>query len=112
MTSDPGYDRYATKRDRLARMTRLVSILQAHPDGIRTADIAERVGMSVRTVYRDLKAIELLEKGFAALPAVAAPPPVIASPVKDISALMPVTRAPAQREAPAEPLVKFSLPKK
>ena len=39
-------------------MTRLVSILQAHPDGMRTADIAERVGMSVRTVYRDLRAIE------------------------------------------------------
>ena len=39
-------------------MTRLVSILQAHPDGIRTGAIAERVGMSVRTVYRDLRAID------------------------------------------------------
>ncbi len=58
MTIDDGHDRYATKRDRLARMTRLVSILQAHPEGIRTADIAERVSMSVRTVYRDLKAID------------------------------------------------------
>jgi predicted DNA-binding transcriptional regulator YafY len=51
-------ERYSTKRDRLARLTRLVSILQAHPDGIRTADVAERVGMSVRTVYRDLRAID------------------------------------------------------
>ena len=34
------------------------SILQAHPDGVRTADVAERVGMSVRTVYRDLRAID------------------------------------------------------
>ena len=50
--------RYATKRDRLARLTRLVAILQAHPEGMRTADIAERVDMSVRTVYRDLNAIE------------------------------------------------------
>ena len=58
MTLDDDRGRYATKRDRLARMTRLVSILQAHPDGIRTADIAERVGMSVRTVYRDLRAID------------------------------------------------------
>jgi predicted DNA-binding transcriptional regulator YafY len=58
MTLDDGRGRYATKRDRLARMTRLVSILQAHPDGIRTADVAERVGMSVRTVYRDLRAID------------------------------------------------------
>ncbi len=58
MTLDDDRGRYSTKRDRLARMTRLVSILQAHPDGIRTADIAERVGMSVRTVYRDLRAID------------------------------------------------------
>lgn len=58
MTMDDDRGRYAAKRDRLARLTRLVSILQAHPDGIRTADVAERVGMSVRTVYRDLKAID------------------------------------------------------
>ena len=58
MTIDGERDRYATKRDRLARMTRLVSILQAHSEGIRTAEIAERVGMSVRTVYRDLRAID------------------------------------------------------
>ena len=58
MTIDDERGRYAAKRDRLARLTRLVSILQAHPDGIRTADVAERVGMSVRTVYRDLRAID------------------------------------------------------
>jgi proteasome accessory factor B len=58
MTMDDERGRYATKRDRLARLTRLVSILQAHPDGIRTAEVAERVGMSVRTVYRDLRAID------------------------------------------------------
>jgi predicted DNA-binding transcriptional regulator YafY len=56
----PGDDRerYSAKRDRLARLTRLVAILQAHPEGIRTADIAARVGMSVRTVYRDLTALQ------------------------------------------------------
>jgi len=58
MTLEDERGRYAAKRDRLARMTRLVSILQAHPDGIRTAEVAERVGMSVRTVYRDLRAID------------------------------------------------------
>jgi proteasome accessory factor B len=58
MTIDDERGRYATKRDRLARLTRLVSILQAHPEGIRTAEVAERVGMSVRTVYRDLRAID------------------------------------------------------
>lgn len=46
------------KRDRVARLARVVSVLRAHPDGIRTADLARRVDMSVRTVYRDLRAIE------------------------------------------------------
>ena len=58
MTFDDDSGRYATKRDRLARLARLVSILQAHPEGIRTTDIATRVGMSVRTVYRDLTALQ------------------------------------------------------
>jgi predicted DNA-binding transcriptional regulator YafY len=58
MSSDDERGRYATKRDRVARLTRLVSILQAHPEGMRTGDIAARVGMSVRTVYRDLVALQ------------------------------------------------------
>ena len=58
MTLDDEPGRYASKRDRLARLTRLVAILQAHPEGMRTGDIAARVGMSVRTVYRDLTALE------------------------------------------------------
>jgi proteasome accessory factor B len=58
MTIDDEPGRYATKRDRLARLTRLVAILQAHPEGMRTGDIAARVGMSVRTVYRDLIALQ------------------------------------------------------
>ena len=58
MTTDDERERYAAKRDRLARLTRLVSILQAHPEGIRPAEIARRVGVATRTVYRDLKAID------------------------------------------------------
>jgi predicted DNA-binding transcriptional regulator YafY len=58
MTFDDDPGRFAGKRDRLARLTRLISILQSHPQGIRTADIAKRVGMSVRTVYRDLNALQ------------------------------------------------------
>ncbi|HYH91677.1 MAG TPA: WYL domain-containing protein [Candidatus Saccharimonadales bacterium] len=58
MSRDGEDDRYPTKRDRTARLMRLVAILHAHPEGIKTAEVAERVGMSVRTVYRDLKAIE------------------------------------------------------
>jgi predicted DNA-binding transcriptional regulator YafY len=46
------------KRDRLARLTRVVSLLRAHPDGMAIRDIAKRIDVSVRTVYRDLNAIE------------------------------------------------------
>ncbi len=46
------------KRDRLARMLRVVSVLRGHPDGIRPAQIARRVGVATRTVYRDLTALE------------------------------------------------------
>src|SRR3990172_624087 len=50
--------RGGAKRDRLARLTRLVQLLRAHEDGMRIADIAKRLDMSVRTVYRDLRALE------------------------------------------------------
>ena len=58
MTIDGERGRYAAKRDRLARLARLVAILQAHPEGMRITEIADRVAMSVRTVYRDLKALD------------------------------------------------------
>lgn len=51
-------DRVGTKRDRLARLGRIVRLLRAHPEGLRPATIAERVGTSKRTIYRDLKAID------------------------------------------------------
>ena len=56
MTDDR--EAYAPKRDRLARLARLVALLEAHPDGMRIAEIATRVAMSVRTVYRDLTALQ------------------------------------------------------
>jgi len=51
-------DRGTAKRDRTARLMRVASLLVAHPDGMRPKDIAERLGMSVRNVYRDLRALE------------------------------------------------------
>ena len=51
-------DRVGTKRDRLARLGRVIAVLKAHPDGIHPGDLARRTDTSVRTVYRDLKAIE------------------------------------------------------
>jgi proteasome accessory factor B len=46
------------KRDRLARMLRVVAVLRGHPDGIRPSEIARRTGVATRTVYRDLRALE------------------------------------------------------
>ena len=51
-------DARSGKRDRLARITRVVSLLRAHPDGMAIKDMAKRIDVSVRTVYRDLNAIE------------------------------------------------------
>ena len=51
-------ERGSAKRDRLARMTRIIGLLNAHPDGMKPAEIAHRVDSSVRTVYRDLRSIE------------------------------------------------------
>jgi predicted DNA-binding transcriptional regulator YafY len=51
-------ERAPGKRDRLARMLRVVAVLRGHPDGIRPSEIARRVGVATRTVYRDLTALE------------------------------------------------------
>ena len=48
----------SAKRDRGARLLRTANVLKAHPDGIRVGDIAKRLGVSRRTAYRDLVALE------------------------------------------------------
>jgi predicted DNA-binding transcriptional regulator YafY len=58
MDDPEALDRGPAKRDRTARLMRVASLLNAHPEGMRPKDIAERLGMSVRNVYRDLKALE------------------------------------------------------
>jgi len=53
-------DRGPAKRDRTARLMRVASLLNAHPEGMRPKDIAERLGilpgdlaMRTRYVFRD-----------------------------------------------------------
>src|SRR5215218_3331578 len=47
------------KRDRLARLLSVLRILQAHGDaGVSPAEIARRTGMSKRSIYRDLDALQ------------------------------------------------------
>lgn len=55
---DDDQERGSGKRDRVARLTRIVRVLGSNPEGLRIDDLAKRLGMSRRTVYRDLKAIE------------------------------------------------------
>jgi predicted DNA-binding transcriptional regulator YafY len=57
MTYEDEPERFG-KRDRLARMLRVVTVLRGHPEGIRPPEIARRVGVATRTVYRDLRALE------------------------------------------------------
>ena len=55
---DEAESRFSAKRDRVARLVRVVTVLSGHPEGMRPADIARRIDVSPRTVYRDLRAIE------------------------------------------------------
>jgi predicted DNA-binding transcriptional regulator YafY len=53
-------ERGGTKWDRAARYLKLATILHAHRDsGIRAEDIAAQIGVSKRTVYRDLQGMAL-----------------------------------------------------
>ncbi len=59
MRKEVSDDRVGAKRDRLARFYRVIRILEAHGEaGASIEEIARRVGMSRRTVYRDLIALQ------------------------------------------------------
>ena len=58
---DGGDDRIARKRDRLARLLSVVSILYSKGGteaGVAVSEIAQLTGMTTRTVYRDLNALD------------------------------------------------------
>jgi predicted DNA-binding transcriptional regulator YafY len=57
MLDDP--IRQQAKRDRLARFYRVLTILHSHRQrGVRIDELARRLGVSRRTAYRDLQALE------------------------------------------------------
>ena len=67
------------KRDRTAPLLRVEHLLSQHPHGLSAKELASRLGITIRTVYRDLHALEE-ELGFLppmnlTLPE-AVPPPV------------------------------------
>ena len=63
MTDDvgaPDGERIEGKRDRLARLLTVLRVLHAHGEaGVTPKEIARRTGMAVRTVYRDLDALQI-----------------------------------------------------
>jgi len=53
-------DRGGTKWDRAARYLRIATVLRAHgEEGISAASLARQIGVSKRTIYRDLEAMDL-----------------------------------------------------
>jgi proteasome accessory factor B len=59
--ADARDDRWARKRDRLGRLLAVASILYTRGSGdagVPVTEIAELTGMTTRTVYRDIKALE------------------------------------------------------
>jgi proteasome accessory factor B len=50
---------HAGKWDRAARYLKIAMILNDHPEGISAQDIATRIGVSKRTIYRDIEAMDL-----------------------------------------------------
>ncbi|HSM38391.1 MAG TPA: transcriptional regulator [Candidatus Limnocylindrales bacterium] len=59
--TDERDDRWARKRDRLARLLSVASILYSRgsgENGVAVTEIAELTGMTTRTVYRDIRALE------------------------------------------------------
>jgi proteasome accessory factor B len=60
-TDDAREDRWARKRDRLARLLSVASILYSRgsgEQGVAVGEIAELTGMTTRTIYRDIRALE------------------------------------------------------
>jgi predicted DNA-binding transcriptional regulator YafY len=60
-TDEARDDRWARKRDRLARLLSVASILYSRgsgENGVAVTEIAELTGMTTRTIYRDIRALD------------------------------------------------------
>ena len=56
--NDEEYQPGREKWDRAARYLKIARVLQQHPDGISAQALADQVGVSKRTVYRDINAMD------------------------------------------------------
>jgi len=50
-------DRGGAKWDRAARYLRIALLLRDHPDGLSAEDLGKRIGVSKRTIYRDVNSM-------------------------------------------------------
>ncbi|HEY5488587.1 MAG TPA: HTH domain-containing protein, partial [Candidatus Limnocylindrales bacterium] len=51
-------DRGGAKWDKAARYLRIAMLLNDHPDGLSAQDLADRIGVSKRTIYRDIESMD------------------------------------------------------
>jgi predicted DNA-binding transcriptional regulator YafY len=51
-------DRGGAKWDRAARYLRIAMLLRDHPDGMSAVELANRIGVSKRTIYRDIESMD------------------------------------------------------
>lgn len=51
-------DRGGAKWDKAARYLRIAMLLRDHPDGMSAQDLANRIGVSKRTIYRDIESMD------------------------------------------------------
>lgn len=51
-------ERGGAKWDKAARYLRIAMLLRDHPDGMSAQDLASRIGVSKRTIYRDIESMD------------------------------------------------------
>ena len=51
-------ERGGAKWDKAARYLRIAMLLNDHPDGLSAQDLADRIGVSKRTIYRDIDSMD------------------------------------------------------
>jgi proteasome accessory factor B len=51
-------ERGGAKWDKAARYLRIAMLLRDHPDGMSAQDLANRIGVSKRTIYRDIESMD------------------------------------------------------
>ncbi len=57
--TNAAHDRGGAKWDRAARYLKIAMLLRDHPDGMSAQGLADRIGVSKRTIYRDVQSMDV-----------------------------------------------------